>query len=462
MSEKQDGLSVARNIKIAFFHLGSGMSDVLTTGVWNRIMISDLGVSATPVSLLVSLRYFLAPLGLWAGRMSDDHRVLGFRRLAWVWFGRLLMVLSTFGLGFGTVELMQGSAGVALNPWLIIVLSLVLFSLGNALSGSTFLALIYDRSTEVQRGRAVGIVWTFLLLGFTVGGIVFSILLPRDETLAGFSFAPADLLRMFVIAGSLFFSFWFFSLLGEERRNASATITPVPDAPQHTIKSDVKLVWRTPAMRYFLFYLTLSMFFAFSQDPILEPFAGDVFDMDASTTNRFAAYWGGASILASLGSLWLLRQRNTWTHTRLSQMGVAILLVTFALFTLVAFVQLEALIMPGLITLGVGLGFWNIGTLGLMMDMSPIGRAGTFLGFWSMSVTFARGGGIASGGIVRDVALFFSGDLAVAYGVVFGGAFLGLLVAQWFLQRIAVDEYKVTQQLTESEDMATVLANAMD
>lgn len=461
MDEKKKGLSVARNTKIGFFHLGSGMADVLTTGVWNRIMISDLGVSATPVSLLISLRYFLAPLGIWAGRMSDNQTILGFRRLFWIWFGRLLMALSTFGLGFGTVQLMQNIDAPSVFNWVVIVVSFIAFSLGNALSGSTFLALVYDRSTDEQRGRAVGIVWTFLLLGFTVGGIVFSLLLPRDETLTtGFTFAAADLYRLFVVAGSLFIGLWFFSLLGEERRSTEATSIPQTEHPP-SLREDLRLVWQNPSMRFFLFYLVLSMFFAFSQDPILEPFAGDVFAMDASTTNRFAAYWGSTSILASLFSLWLLRKRQTWNHTRLSQVGVAILILTFGLLALSAYMQIEAIILPGLLLLGIGLGFWNIGTLGLMMDMSPLGRAGTFLGFWSMMVTLARGGGITSGGIVRDVGIFLSDSFSIGYGAVFAGAFIGLLVTYWCLISIHVDEYK-SKQLSQSERTATVLAGAMD
>lgn len=436
------------------------MADVLTTGVWNRIMISDLGVGATPVSLLVSMRYFLAPLGVWAGRMSDEHTFLGFRRLFWIWFGRLLMALSTFGLGFGTVELMRTVDAPSALTWIIIVLSLTAFSLGNALSGSTFLALIYDRSTEEQRGRAVGVVWTFLLLGFTIGGILFSILLPREvNSTTGLSFTAADLYRMFIIAGSLFIGLWFFSLVGEEQRHSSATMTTT-EQPS-SLKADLGLVWRNPAMRFFLFYLTLSMFFAFSQDPILEPFAGDVFAMDASLTNRFAAYWGSTSILASLGSLWLLRKRSSWNHTRLSQVGVVILIVTFLMLTVSALVHIKGLIMPSLLMLGVGLGFWNIGTLGLMMDMSPIGRAGTFLGFWSMCVTLARGGGITSGGIVRDIGLWVSENFAVSYALVFGGAFMGLIITLWCLNNIRVDEYK-SEQLSDSEHAATVFAGAMD
>lgn len=458
MSEKLKGLSVLRNIKIAFFHLGSGMADILTVGVWNRIMISDLGVSATPISLLISLRYFLAPLGIWAGRMSDKHRIFGFRRLFWIWFGRGLMALSTFGLGFGTVKLLEDVN--TLTNWLIVVFSMIAFSFGNALSGSTFLALIYDRSTEKQRGRAVGIVWTFLLLGYTVAGILFAILLPRSETASGLSFTPADLMQLFLISGALFFGLWFFSLVGEERYSKD-DLQEETDTERISIRADLALVWNNPSMRFFLFYLTLSMFFAFSQDPVLEPFAADVFEMDASLTNRFASFWGTTSILASLGSLWLLRKRETWTHTRLSQVGVVILLLTFAVLTLTAIMKLEFLVMPGLLLLGIGLGFWNIGTLGLMMDMSPSGRAGTFLGFWSMCVTLARGGGIAEGGIVRDIGLFVSDSHSISYALVFGGAFIGLLVALRCLNSIQVNAYK-TSQISESEKMAAVLAGAMD
>ena len=56
-------------------------------------MISDLGFSATPVALLLSLRYFLIPIGIWSGEISDRRRFLGTRRLFWIWSGRALMLL---------------------------------------------------------------------------------------------------------------------------------------------------------------------------------------------------------------------------------------------------------------------------------------------------------------------------------------------------------------------------------
>lgn len=467
-------LPVGRNVKIGFFHLGSGMADVLTTGVWNRIMISDLGFAATPVGLLVSLRYFLTPLSVWAGRMSDRHTVGGYRRLFWIWLGRAMMVASVFGLGWQTAQLVDGAAATALT-WGVLALSLLTFSLGNALSGSTFLALIYDRAPEHQRGRAVGIVWTFLLLGFTTGGILFGVMLPehaaaldRALLVPGYALAALDtgpdftgdvLLSLFAVTGLLLGSLWFFSLFGEEqrvRRSAQSDTTP-DSAPRTSLREDLALVWRSRSMRFFLAYLTLSMLFAFSQDLILEPFAGDVFDMSASTTNRFAAYWGSMAILGTLAFLFLSRRVSWLTNSVMSSWGVIILFGTFLLFALSAFAEVRGLVTPGLIALGVGLGIWNVGTLGMMMDMSPAGRAGTFLGFWTLAVTLSRGLGVSSGGILRDLALTVTGSPSAAYGTAFALGAVGLALAWFALRQIGVQRSDERQA-----DTAGVFAGAMD
>ena len=104
------------------------------------------------------------------------------------------MVVSLLMLGSTTASLARG---VDVTPlvWLALGGALLLFSFGNAISGSTFLAFIYDRAPEHQRGRAVGLVWTFLLLGFSVGGIVFGVMLPSGSGLI-FDAMPAQPRRM--------------------------------------------------------------------------------------------------------------------------------------------------------------------------------------------------------------------------------------------------------------------------
>lgn len=114
---------------------------------------------------------------------------------------------------------------------------------------------------------------------------------------------------------------------------------------------------KSPAgLRYFFWYLGLSMLFAFSQDLILEPFAGDVFAMEARHTTRFAAYWGGVAILGTIVFLILSRRVKWLTNTMMNYIGVGLLVVTFAVFALSSFAQIRPLVAPGLILFGSGAG----------------------------------------------------------------------------------------------------------
>lgn len=464
MSQQQPqeaNLSVGRNLKIGLFHLGSGMADVVTTGIWNRIMITDLGFSATPIGLLVSLRYFLAPLGVWAGRMSDQRAIGGYRRLFWIWLGRAMMAVSILALGLSTGYLARGGEA-SLGTWVIISLSLLLFSLGSAFSGSTFLALIYDRSAPSQRGRAVGIVWTFLLLGFTIGGILFGVLLPSKDAAHPQGFSPETLQNLFVFGALAMGFLWTFSVFGEERRNAQQVSSQEQREPSTSLRSDLKLAWSNRQTRFFFWYLSLSMIFAFSQDLILEPFAGEVFKMDAAHTTRFAGYWGSMAILGTIVFLWLGRRYKRLTNTIMSYLGVAVLILTFGIFALSSLAEIRPLVTIGLITLGIGLGIWNVGTLGMMMEMSPFGRAGTFLGFWTLVVTLARGIGVSGGGIIRDVGVSLTGDPKMAYGLAFVLAGVGLAVAYWTLRQVNVQAFQAEQGVVVEATPETVLAGAMD
>ncbi|MCY4466095.1 MAG: BCD family MFS transporter [Chloroflexi bacterium] len=452
-------LSVSRNLKIALFHLGSGMADVLTTGVWNRVMVADLGFSAALVGLLTGLRYFLAPLGVLAGRWSDTHTVGGYRRLFWIWLGRAMMVLSTLALGFVTAELVR-TLGEPVAPalWLALAVGFLLFSLGNAISGSTFLALIYDRAAQHQRGRAVGLVWTFLLIGFAVSGIFFSVLLPHQEG-AALGYSADALLTLFLAAAVALCLLWIVSMLGEERRTTDGS-APVREKPKSSLRADLSVVWRSPPLRHFLLYLTLSMLFAFFQDSVLEPFAGQVFGIDASQTNRYSAYWGTAAILSSFGTLALMRSKARFTNSNVSMLGLAVLAAAYLSLSASSLLKMQALVMPSLLLLGLGLGAWNIGTLGMMMDMSPSGRAGTFLGFWSFCVTIARGVGVAGGGVIYEIAKGFSGQHASAYGTVFVVGLLGILFSAWSLHRVKRDS--VGAKLIPDDQFAAMFSLSLD
>ncbi|MEM6496091.1 MAG: PucC family protein, partial [Pseudomonadota bacterium] len=89
-----DKLPLSRLLRLSLFQVSVGMTLVLLTGTLNRVMIVELGVSATLVALIISLPMLLAPMRALIGFRSDTHKsFLGWRRVPYMWFGALL----TFG-----------------------------------------------------------------------------------------------------------------------------------------------------------------------------------------------------------------------------------------------------------------------------------------------------------------------------------------------------------------------------
>ncbi len=460
-------LSILRNIKIGTFHIGSSMADILASGVWNRVMIKELGYAATPIALLLALRYFLAPFSIWVGNRSDTSPIAGYHRLPYIWGGRIAMVVSYFLLGFATLELARGYDPVlkqltfglfgathvgngSLLGWLGVVTALILFSVGSTASGTTFLSLIYDRTPEKQRRRAVSVVWFFLILGFAVAGVIYSRLLP-EYTQSGF-------LSLFLIAPLIMAGLWFFSIVGEEARRDRA-IRAAAGAPTRSVWAEIKAAWANRQTRIFFLFLTLTTIFFYMQDVILEPFAGEVFGMPLATTNRFSAYWGSLTLLGIIVSLIAARRfPKTVNNTSLSRWGVIVLIGTFALFALSSFAQIRPLVTVGLVLMGIGLGMWTVGSLGLMMDMTRAWGAGLYLALWTVSSTLARGTGVASGGVLLDLSLGLAGGSATGgYGLVFVIQSVGFAVTLFILARLNVAEF-----MGDAPQSETVMVNTMD
>lgn len=431
MPDKQN-LSILRNIKIGSFHVGSALADILGSGVWNRIMIADLKYPATPVSLLLALNYLLAPLAVWAGQKSDHTNWRGYRRLPWVWGGRGLMALGFMLLTLVTIELAETGSNIW---WFGIVVALGMTGIGSVLSGSTYTTLLYDRAPAHQRGRAVGVAWTMLLMGYAFSGVLFARLLPE--------YSLAGVLTLFLTTVALMAGLWFFSLLGEERPQQRDPDVEVPQPPN--LWDDLREVWARPTTRLFFLYIGLSFMGAFAQDQILEPFGGQVFNLSTGETSRFAAFWGTTALLGSVFALYSHRRISQFSYARINRYGIWALITTFGLLALSAFGEIEALIRPTLLLFGVGLGMWNIGTWGLMVSVSSPEKAGTYFGLWTMASFIFRGGGAITGAIFRDVSLALTDSLAFSYGAVFVLEALVMVAALVIINRLHVEAKNETR-----------------
>lgn len=439
-AENSQSLSLLRNLKIGTFHIGSAMADVIGQGVWNRVMIQELGYAATPIGLLLALRYFLAPLAIWAGGRSDYTHLRGYRRLPWIWGGRLGMALGYVLVAFSTVQLVQHGA----VWWFGILAGFVLVSVGSNISGSTFLALVYDRAPSAQRGRAVGIVWTFLLAGYAIAGVLFAGLLPE--------YSPSAFLSFFLIVSTILVFIWVFALWGEERPYAVQT-SSVNAAPP--FMADLRGIIANRSARTLMLFMVISFMAAFMQDTLLEPFGGKVFALSVGETTRFQAYWGTMAILSSGFALWLHRR---YSYQWLTKWGVGLLILTFLLLAFTALSQQQAILRPSLLLLGLGYGLWNIGTLGLMVEYSRQSKIGLDLGVWTVVATLCRGGGVFVGAALFDLLAAGFGDKATAYGSIFLLEAVLLVMGLAILSKLSARAAPVQAAVVENELVLSTMA----
>lgn len=415
---------LGRAFKIGTFHIGSSIGDLLTSALWNRVMIVDLGVVAWPVASLTALRYFLAPLSLWAGHRSDTRPVFGSRRLAYIWFGRLLMLLSLPLLPLSLVAVARSIT--APLGWVLAFVSFTIYGVGTLISGAPFLALVHDSVPYEKRGQAISIVQFMLVVSFAFIPAAFAALMPVYE--------PARFMRLVLISMLVAAFFWFTSVIGEERHGAR--FEPVESVP--SLRETLRAIWADTRTRRYAAFLSASAFFAFMQDAVLEPFGGDVFGLAIGETTRFNAYWGAGVLVAMVATMAITRRWRPEQQVSTTAWGLSLFGLPMFSLGLVSLTGALRWVAPALVLFGLGFGVFTVGGVSLLMAMSREERAGSYLALWTVIQLVSRGAGIAAGGVVRDLALSLGGDFPSAYAVVFALEAVGALGSIVLLRRVDV------------------------
>lgn len=419
--------SLARVLRLSSFQIGSAMGDILVTSVWNRIMISNLGIPAWPVGLLIALRYLLSPLSLWAGYRSDTRPLGGLHRTPYIWAGRLMMVVS-FPLLGASLGRFADDPGDPIG-WLIAVLCFLLYGAGTLISGSPYLTLVRDSMPPARRGLAVSIVETVLIAFFPVAAIGFG------YWLEAYSLARFWQLALFVMVAAGFF--WWFAISGVERpRPANAA------AGDQThlggFRATFRQIWRDRRTRRFFVFLALGILAAWAQDNILEPFGADVFQMAVGQTTRLNAYWQSATVVTLVLAVVRLRRQPPERQSPVTRLGLVIMTAGMLLLAAAAFGEQLRAMQLALVAFGAGFGLFTFGAFSLMVAMTTDREAGAYLGLWTICVLVARGLGISLGSLLRDILLAFGFGPAAAYGTIFGLEALGLVSAALILSGAGV------------------------
>lgn len=422
--------NVWQTLRLSSFQIGSAMGDIITTSVWNRIMISELGIPAWPVGLLIALRYLLSPISLWAGHRSDTQTLWGWHRTSYIWLGRGLMVLSfpMLGVSLGRLGADQGDV----VGWLVALFCFLLYGLGTLISGSPFLALVRDTAPKSKQGLAISIVETVLIIMFPVVAIGFGRWMQTyDERVFW---------EMILVTMGVAGFFWFFAVVRQEKRaRAGGAPRPGADEPVIPVRAVFNRIWKDPRTRLFFVFLSLATFSAWMQDNVLEPFGGDVFKLDVGETTRFTGYWGAFTVITLLGSFFIWRKRPPETLSGIARIGLTVMSVGMLFLAVSGLVAQERLIMLGLVVFGAGFGLYTFGGLSLMAVMSPDPDAGAYLGLWTISILIFKGLGTFIGGALRDILLLGLGmSEAWAYAGVFFVSMAGLFVAAVLLRSLDV------------------------
>ena len=428
MDEQRRPFTLWRGLRFSSFQIGSAMGDILITSIWNRILIVNFGIPATPVGLLIALRYLLSPLSLWAGNLTDNRQFFGLRRTPMIWLGRVLMVASLPFLGLSVMRL----GGATTDPWgwAFALLSSLAYGVGTLISGGPFLALVRESAPERMQGVAISMAQTVLIIFFAIVGIGFSIWMPAYD--------PQVFWQMIIATMVVGGFFWFFAIAGIENRPHLAGDEPQEPAATR-LGTVMRTIWSDRRTRLFFLFLSLGTLASWSHEAILEPFGADVFNLSMGTTTRFNSYWQTATVVTLVigGILW--RKRPPEAQQRVTSLGLLVMALGLLILVTAAVAGQRRLLEVGLLVFGGGFGVYTSGGVGLMAVMSPDRHAGAYLGLWTISNLLFKGLGTFLGGGLRDLFLLqMNVAPGLSYGVVFLLQALGLATAALLLARIDI------------------------
>ncbi len=389
-----DDLPLGRLMRLSLFQVTVGMALVLLVGTLNRVMIVELNVPASLVSIMLALPLIFAPFRALIGYRSDTHRsALGWRRIPYIWKGTMLqfggfaimpfalLVLSGFGESHDA-PLWIGHSGAAL--------AFLLVGAGVHMVQTVGLALATDLVPPRDQPNVVGLMYVMLLVGMGISAIVFGKLLE--------DYSAGRLIQVIQGAAVVTIFVNIFAIWKQESRDRSRAMAAIPQ-PEFGDAWRSFIAGRNALRRLVVIGLGTAGFGM--ADVLLEPYGGQVLGMTVSETTRLTATLACGGIVGfGLASRVLARGADPVTMV---WYGALAGIPAFGAIILSATVQIPAIFIIGVLLTGFGAGLFSHGTLTTTMRMAPKEQTGLALGAWGAVQATAAGIAIAIGGVIRDV-----------------------------------------------------------
>ncbi len=445
-------------LRLGLFQLSLGILGVLILGLLNRLLITEIGVSAALTALAIGAQQLMGFTRAWFGNRSDRIPSGRLRRTPFIVLSSLAFSL-LFGCAAWVVlqlaEGMQSADQPDVGAW-IGLLALISTAIGTAIAagGTAFSALIVDLTTEQERPRVLSVVWGMRLLGVLLGtlfvnhifGAACGVETSKDAVIVGLE-------RLILITPLPLFGLGMLSVFGLERRDIKHQIIEYSDVGNDSRDVCESSTWlqllirlrSIPQVGGFTGALCLFTFSMFLNDAVLEPYGAAVFGMSICATTALNAFLAvGFFVGLGLSGFLLVH----WIgNIRTAQIGAVFASISLALMLLSAPLQsLEGLYF-GLTTFGVSLGICIHASFTLMFSFVEPGRVGLLLGTWGALYAYSRGFATISGGSLLTLFKEFNGgDVFGAYSGVFGLQIVGFLAAAVLMRRLDVAGFRKNVQ----------------
>lgn len=466
---------IIKTLRLSIIRVGIGWMFALLTFNFNRVSITDLGAVAVIVTTLIGLHHFLSPFQVFWGRLADRYPIAGYRRTPYIIVSALLgslvfLALPELAINLSKLALHPDRLAVILDTQSVGALATALllflvFGLAMSANGTATFALVAEVTDTRERGFVIAVTQTVLILSAIVSAGVAKEIMP--------TYTPEQMQFLYNLTPFIAVGSTLLGVLGIERRISREEHTALlareaEEAAQRKAarqpgKAGGLLGLPTGMPRKqtggFFAFVLLAIMGIFLQDTILEVFGGEVFGLSVGETTSFTQTWGGGVLFGMLliGLNTVFMPLSKKLIATLGGLGTALGLGLLAAASL----SLQpALLQPALLLMGVSVGFFNVGAMSMMMEMTVEGQTGVYMGLWGMAQGLGNGlANIAAGGLhtlLIESALLLP---SVAYGAIFGLEALLMLAAIAVLRFISPQEFQRIAYRDMTAAMALESAN---
>ena len=456
ITNKLSPLSLAR---LSLFQGCLGCLAVIFAGMLNRIMISELAFPAILVGGGLAFEQLMAPSRVLFGNISDSWPIRGRKRTPYIWLGAAgfcTMAILSIPLIFLTENALRQGGWLPIAACSIALC--ILFSLyGLAISMATtpYLALVIDLTTEKERPRAIGVIWCMLTIGIVVGAIAISITTKGLDGVTDVAVLKPALQHFMIWVSGIVFVISIIACWGIEPNSSINRANNERSNKEIGLKESWILVTSSPQILIFFTFLILYTLGLFLQDPILESYGAEVFNLPISKTTLLNAFWGGGTLLGLLlGGLWITPRLGKLSTAR---MGCWMIITSLFLLIFSGLIGNVNGLYGVLVIFGIAAGLATNSALSLMLDLTLPEIAGTFVGVWGLAQALSRAMGKVFGGGLLDIGRAISGpeNPFIAFSFVFFLEIIVMVFAIFVLGKVSIKRFK---QETSTKIEAFMLA----